>query len=157
MDNLFSHRANEPLPTEPLPPVACSVTVPVPPEQAFDGFTDAIHLWWPLAEDSLFGAGSYVGFEEGNLVETAEDGRTSVWAEVDGWEPPRDLRLAWHRGTGPLAAQELEVVFLALDGATHVEVVHGGWELVPDGRSLRAHFERAWPQILARYQRFMGG
>ena len=85
MDNLFSHAAPdaddtpEPAAADGLDPVVYSVTVPGAVARAFVGFTEHTHLWWPLEEHGVFGAGSYVEFEENLILETADDGRTAVW------------------------------------------------------------------------------
>lgn len=92
MDNLFSH-ADDAIPgtaesRDSLDPVICTVTVPGPVAQAFAGFTDHTHLWWPLESHGVYGAGSYVEFEENLILETADDGRTTIWGTIDDWQPP---------------------------------------------------------------------
>ncbi|MBT1004388.1 SRPBCC domain-containing protein [Paenarthrobacter sp. DKR-5] len=157
MDNLFSDRPPSPPAAEPLEDVLCTVEVPAPAAQAFDGFTDAIHLWWPIATHGVYGEGSYVGFEDDELVETADDGRAAVWAEVTAWIPSRQLCLAWHPAAGPLAAQPVEVSFTEEGTATAVTLRHGGWDGRADGAAERERYSRDWPAVLARYVRFMGG
>ena len=83
MDNLFSHAASdaaetpEPAAADGLDPVVCTLIVPGAVARAFVGFTEHTHLWWPLGEHSVFGAGSYVEFEENLVLESADDGRTA--------------------------------------------------------------------------------
>ena len=90
MDNLFSHApsgAPEPAAADELDPVVVSVVVPGAVARAFMGFTEHTHLWWPLEDHSVYGAGSYVEFEENLIMETADDGRTAVWGSIDDWQP----------------------------------------------------------------------
>ncbi len=110
-------------------PVLRSAHVSRPPAQTFALFTDHLSAWWPLPTHSVFGReAASVRIVDGRLVETALDGRESVWAEVLHWEPPRRLVLAWHPGRGPDEASEVEVRFVAHDDGTWVQVEHRGWE-----------------------------
>ncbi len=70
---------------------------------AFQGFTDHPHLWWPLDQESVFGeGGSHVEFEENLILETAEDGRTSVWGgTIDDWQPPLSFHASWYPASTP--------------------------------------------------------
>jgi hypothetical protein len=161
MDSLFSH-GNEPFgsddtgSSELLEPVVHTVVVPGGVAHAFAGFTDHTHLWWPLEEFGVYGAGSYVEFEENLILETADDGRTSIWGTLDDWQPPLSFHATWHPGTTALWSTELLVVFRAVEGGTEVRVFHDGWEGAEDPAAARAEYVAGWPLILARYCRFMG-
>jgi hypothetical protein len=48
------------------------------------------------------------------------------------------------------------VAFRAVDGDTEVRVVHDGWEGAEDPSATRASYEKGWPDVLARFARFMG-
>jgi hypothetical protein len=133
------------------------VTVPVPVSKAFIGFTEHTHLWWPLGDHSVFGAGSYVEFEENLILETADDGRTAIWGSIDDWQPPMSFHAAWHPGTTALWSTELRVSFRAVGAGTEVRLVQDGWEGTEDPAGSRADYEEEWPEVLTRFARFMGG
>ena len=123
MDNLFSHAPVDP-PDGPAPeaadglePVVYTVVVPGAVARAFVGFTEHTHLWWPLEDHSVYGAGSYVEFEENLIMETADDGRTAVWGSIDDWQPPLSFHASWHPGTTAIWSTELRVAFKAVGGA----------------------------------------
>jgi hypothetical protein len=161
MDNLFSH-ADDSVPgtaesQNSLDPVICTVTVPGPVAQAFAGFTDHTHLWWPLESHGVYGAGSYVEFEENLILETADDGRTTIWGTIDDWQPPLSFHASWHPGTTALWSTELRVAFRAVVDGTEVRLVHDGWEGAEDPSATRAAYEADWPKVLGRFVRFMGG
>jgi hypothetical protein len=141
---------------EPLEPVVHTVVVPGPVARAFVGFTEHTHLWWPLEQHSVYGAGSYVEFEENLILETADDGRTSIWGTLDDWQPPLSFHATWHPGTTALWSTELLVAFRALGGGTEVRVFHEGWEGAEDPAAARQEYAEAWPRILDKYARFMG-
>ncbi|MEQ7736099.1 hypothetical protein, partial [Escherichia coli] len=107
MSSLFSHgqdpEDSETHPaSEPLEPVVAKVVVPGNVAHAFAGFTDHTHLWWPLESNGVYGADSYVEFEENLILETADDGRTSIWGTLDEWHPPFSFHATWHPGTTAL-------------------------------------------------------
>jgi uncharacterized protein YndB with AHSA1/START domain len=161
MDGLFSHA--EPRPEESgtdqsgLPAVTFTVAVPVEPDQAFEGFTDYIHLWWPVKAYSAFGSGTHPAFERDSLYEEAEDGRQYQWARMVRLEPPELLELAFTMWMDQHPPSRVVVRFHGNPtGATDVVVTHDGWT---QGSAGREQFERykGWPEILGYYARFMGG
>jgi hypothetical protein len=161
MDNLFSH-AVDPAPDpadmpDALDPLILTVTVPCQVAQAFAGFTDHTHLWWPLESHGVYGAGSYVEFEENLILETADDGRTSIWGTIDDWQPPLSFHATWHPGTTALWSTELRVAFRAVADGTELRMVHDGWEGAENPAAARAEYAAGCPLLLARYVRFMGG
>ncbi|WP_258804906.1 hypothetical protein [Pseudarthrobacter sp. NS4] len=160
MNSLFSH-SQEPLGNsgsafEPLEPVVETVVVSGSVAHAFAGFTDHTHLWWPLESHGVYGAGSYVEFEENLILETADDGRTTIWGTLDDWQPPLSFHATWHPGSTALWSTELLVVFRAVEDGTEVRIFHEGWEGAEEPGAVRAKYLEAWPVILARYARFMG-
>ncbi|XAS68417.1 SRPBCC domain-containing protein [Micrococcaceae bacterium Sec5.7] len=161
MDNLFSHAADlpqeQPGPDNSEGPLTFAVVVPGPVAQAFTGFTDHTHLWWPLESKSVYGSGSYVEFEENFILETADDGRKAIWGTIDDWQPPLSFHATWHPGTTALWSTELRVAFKSVDGGTEVRVVHNGWEGAEDPAATRADYDAGWPEVLGRFVRFMGG
>lgn len=156
--SLFSHAPQEPEQPKRVEPVHCQVTVPQASREAFDGFTDLIHLWWPVDSHSVSGDGSHVQFEDDVLTETTLDDEVHVWGEILEWEPDSRLRCTWHPGSNAGAAGELTVEFAeSHPGRTEVRLSHSGWENMPDSQQGRAEYAEGWPQILGRYVRFMGG
>lgn len=158
MTSLFSH-APVSAPDDLQVPAARSavVNVPVPVVEAFDGFTDGIHLWWPMDSHSTYGEEAHVGFEEGVLLEDAFAGASSIWGEVRSWEESSSLVMSWQLGGQPLTPTTVHVDFKANgESSTTVTVFHDGW--VP-GRAGWQQYETYcdWPLILARFARFMGG
>ncbi|MCU1563827.1 MAG: hypothetical protein JWN05_2206 [Arthrobacter sp.] len=160
MDNLFSHAPSagqEPDPADVLDPVVFTAVVPGSVARAFMGFTEHTHLWWPLEDRSVFGAGSYVEFEENLILETADDGRTAAWGSIDDWQPPLSFHAAWHPGTSALWSTELRVAFRAVEGGVELRLVQNGWEGAENPVATRAEYEAGWPLVLERFVRFMGG
>lgn len=159
MDNLFSHTTatSVPEPAKGLEPVVCTVVVPGAVARAFVGFTEHMHLWWPLEDHGVYGPGSYVEFEENLILETSDDGRTAVWGSIDDWQPPLSFHASWHPGSQALWSTELRVAFRAVEGGTELRLVHSGWEGAQDPAAARADYLSDWPAILQRFVRFMGG
>ncbi|UWX97581.1 hypothetical protein N2K95_02530 [Arthrobacter zhaoxinii] len=160
--SLFSHAA-DPDPDEGTPGHGTSVpdvvavrTVPRDAEEAFNGFTDYLHLWWP-EELTDFGEGTHAEFEGGVLTETGPDGETAVWATVRTREPDTLLELEWVAGQDPRTPTDVRVEFSAVtDGSTSVTLRHSGLGRLPDAAREYDRLENEWGQILDRYARFMG-
>ena len=164
MSGLFSHAAPEPAGGGTVADIHASVRVPADVVDAFSGFTEHLHLWWPGAELSVWGAGSFFDLEGGVFVETSAEDEEAVWAEVIEREDQRDghraLSLLWRHRPGPFPATAVELSFAGVGGAapaTTVDVVHGGWPREGGPEDLRGRYERFWPLALGRYARFMGG
>jgi uncharacterized protein YciI len=130
------------------------VLVDADPGTAFEVFTARIARWWPLAELSVYGAGSTVAFDDGQIVERGRDGSTSLWGTVTRWEPPGALAFSWHPGHGPDRASHVEITFAAAGEQTLVTVEHTGWEVFADPAAARAEYERGWPTVLDRYREY---
>ncbi len=135
-----------------VPPVLRSAVVARDVDDTFRIFTDEIGAWWPLPTHSVFQADAGgVHFDGGRLVEWATDGRESVWAEVEAWEPPDRLVLQWHPGQEFGASGTVEITFAAFDGGTRVDVVHRGWEAFgSEGLGKRRDYvgPSAWGHVL---------
>ena len=162
MDNLFSHAAPddaaipEPVAADGLDPLVSTAVLPGAVARAFVGFTEHTHLWWPLAEQGVFEAGSYVEFEENLILETADDGRTAIWGTIDDWQPPLSFHASWHPGSSAAWSTELRVAFRAMEGGTELRLVHSAWEGAEDPAAMRADYAARWPAVLDRFVRFMG-
>lgn len=163
MSDIFSHAGTAEPSKEPLPPVVVNVTLAVGPDEAFQGWTEHIRLWWPVSEYSLSGDEALVDFESGELVETTEDDQLIPWGSVTSWEPPSSLSISWHPGQSALQATDLHLEFSSLvpedagANGTHVTLTHSGWERVPGSEASRAEYAGRWPRVLALFVRFMGG
>lgn len=139
-------------------PIHKTMTVPLPPERAFELFTARIGEWWPLAthsvgEDQAAGVAFGTGIG-GDIVESLADGTTSVWGTITGWDRPHRVAFTWHAGTPVAEATRIEVTFTSDGpGQTVVELVHSGWDSRPDGAAARAGYETGWDPVLSFYTR----
>ena len=152
--SLFSH-APEPEPVgsrERVADIEETCVVPRETEEAFRGFHEYPHLWWPT-EFTEFGEGTHVEFEGGALVETSEDEESAVRAAVQEIQPAQLLELEWNPGAGSTA---VTISFAAEDTGTAVRVRHTGFNSLPDAAALREEAENLWRNVLQRYARFMG-
>ncbi|GAA2562384.1 hypothetical protein HD598_001041 [Neomicrococcus aestuarii] len=156
MDSLFSHAVP---PEEPASPTSAAgdsaelshaVKVPVEPDQAFEGFIDYLHLWWP-SEYTVFGSGTHVAIEDGELGEESVEGHWLPWAkvqkvvhggllEMESLDPSRARVSVRFTAEGPSATtvsvdQDAPLVILEQD--QHPIVV-------------------SWLDVLGYYARFMG-
>ncbi len=164
MSDIFSH-APAPRTEEggPQPPIELAISLEASPEQAFLGWIDHIHLWWPMAEFNVSGEDAFVDFEGDELVETSSGDQMISWGTVISREPASFLSFSWHPGGNPLQATEVQLEFKPLmDGdsqqaGTRMKLTHGGWENLPDASTERDEYSQRWPAILGRYTRFMGG
>jgi len=134
-----------------VPPIRREVLVDADPEVAFDVFTARVGRWWPVAEKSVYGAGTSVAFTGGQFVEQSADGQRAVWGTVTRWEPPDVLAFTWHPGRGPEQASHVEITFTAAGDQTLVAVQHSGWEVFDDPAAARAEYEHGWPAVLDAY------
>ncbi len=145
-----------------FPPVVRTVTVPLPPEQAFELFTSGMGRWWPVETHSI-AADTHEGrmstrsltFEPhlgGRIVETMSDGSEGVWGRVLEWAPPQRVAFTWKPNLRAAPYTRLDVSFSPADGGTRVELVHTGWEqLGADAEDRRRPYERGWDGVLARF------
>lgn len=136
-----------------LPPLEIAVTVPLPPEEAFDLFTRDVASWWPLATHSVCGARAatcaFEGGAGGQLVEVSDDGSRHVWGTVLAWDPPDRLALTWHPGRDASTAQEVEVRFVPQPDGCRVELTHSGWEALAEAApAARDRYEGGWQHVL---------
>lgn len=157
MASLFSH-AHEPDYVAPQASAVAhlSAVIDVPLDHAFDGFTDGIHLWWPVAEQSVFGEGSHIAILRDHLVEESEDGDEVIWADVVEWEAPQQIKLHWVLGQQQDGGSDVEIHFETVEGgASRVSVRYEqcSGETYDSGDS----FTCDWSLIFSRYARFMGG
>lgn len=138
-----------------VPPIVRAAWVARPPEEAFAVFTEEIGAWWPLPTHGVFGDRSGgVVFRDGRLIELAKDGSTATWGEVDIWEPPSRLVIAWHPGRDERDCSKVEVIFEAQDGGTRVVIEHRGWQhFGPEAMDRRRGYvgPNAWGYVLDHF------
>lgn len=142
--------------TEAIPPVRKSVHVPWSMERSFRRFTAEIGDWWPLETHSVGeGKSDTVTLEtrvEGRIFETLRDGTEADWGRITAWEPPRRVAFTWHPGRTEETRQEVEVTFRSEGEGTRVELIHTGWERVPEKpREMRDGYDSGWDVVLARF------
>lgn len=139
-----------------------SVTVPLPPEQAFTVFTDGMDRWWireytwsgPHALDRI----AIEPREGGLCYEIGSYGLRLDWGRVLIWEAPHRLVFTWHISPqrvpqpDPADASEVEVDFRLEGTGTRVDVEHRRIDRHgPGARSYRDQLAVGWDELLARY------
>lgn len=158
MDSLFSHGAAgsaDAVPRTPPAAITAEVTVPQSPNDSFGGFTDGIHLWWPV-DQTHFGEGTHPEFTGGELFEEDVSGNTVLWATLVGSPSYSGLDLAWHHQGNPNLSSQVAVSFTPEGDRTRVTVLHDGWAVGELGYEQHAAAPD-WHAVLASYRRFMGG
>lgn len=139
-----------------IEPVVKELTVPVDPETAFRRFTAEVDAWWPRETHSVFqdrcAEVRMEGRPGGRVYEISDDGEEVEWGRLTAWEPAARVAFTWHPGREASTAQEVEVVFHAVDDGTRVRVEHRGWEnLVEDAVETREAYDGGWNVVLGRY------
>jgi uncharacterized protein YndB with AHSA1/START domain len=124
-------------------PIVQAVVIAAPVERVFDLLTDAEHLvrWWPDAAT----------FEPrvGGKVQFVFEGRAKVVGEVTRFEPPTALSFTWIRDVAPDAPTHVEIALADLgDGRCRVELVHSGWEVLPEAAEWRGAHQAGWAHYL---------
>ncbi len=139
-----------------LPPIRREVFVTATPALAFRVFTDDIGNWWPVVGHSVHGAGSTVGFVDGQLLERHEGQPDQSWGTVTEWDPPAQLAFSWHPGRDAQRAAHVTVTFRALGEGTLVHLEHADWENYPDPQAAREEYRNGWPSVLDGYAQAVG-
>lgn len=127
--------------------VRVSVSVAVPPDVAFEIFTNEIDRWWRRGR-AFRAAGQSGGFIRmeprvgGRLFESVEGGddeRVFVVGFVRVWEPPSRVLFTWGNDHFKAAGQETEVdvSFVPTASGTMVTVIHRGWTTIPADHPVR--------------------
>lgn len=136
-------------------PIRFSVTVNLPPEEAFRLFTGGVELWWPLqthAIDETRATGAvFEPGEGGRIYERYPDGGEAEWGRVITWDPPKRVVYSWNPTLEPRPDTEIEALFTADGDGTRVDVEHRGWErLDPELRESYAS-DTGWTVVIGRY------
>jgi uncharacterized protein YndB with AHSA1/START domain len=132
-----------------------TVHVEAPVARAFELFTARMGEWWPLTTHSV---GQETAHEVamqchlgGQIVETLQDGSTSVWGTVTDWASPDLVAFTWHPGQPESEATRVEVSFVASGAGTEVTLRHSGWSSRRDGERARSGYDVGWDLVLARF------
>jgi uncharacterized protein YndB with AHSA1/START domain len=148
-------------------PVRRSVTVPAPPDRAFEVFTSRIGAWWPRTHHVGAVEPETVVIEPregGRWFERAPDGTECQVGQVLVWDPPGRLVLAWQLTAewtyDPDLITEVEVRFLPQgEGSTRVELEHRDLERFGDkAGQVRGAIDApsGWTAVLDLYARAAG-
>ena len=137
-------------------PIHKTVHVPLPPDKAFDLFTEDMASWWPLDSHSLSARDGKPAadvvvepHEGGRILETHPDGRTDPWATVTAWEPGAKLALDWYVGRDPAEATQITVVFTADGPGTRVDLTHAGFEMLASAATeTMLGYRSGWDHVL---------
>ena len=118
-----------------------TVSVAVPPEEAFEIFTQQIDLWWRRGPKyrQLGGERAIIAIEPragGRVFESlGDDGPVHEIGRVRVWQPPSRLLFEWRLVNFAIDERtEVEVLFEpAARDSTQVTVTHRGWAAIrPD-------------------------
>jgi uncharacterized protein YndB with AHSA1/START domain len=113
-----------------------TVSVAVPPAEAFRIFTEEIELWWRRGprfrnapgETGIIAIEPRVGGRVFESFSVAGSETIVQLGTVKVWEPPARLTFEWRNSNfAPDEHTEVEVRFEAAGGGTRVTVVHRGW------------------------------
>ncbi len=142
------------------PIIEKEITVGKSADEAFRLFTQEMHVWWPLASHSIFGAEAvWCGMEQrlgGRIYERARDGRESQWGEIIAWEPGKRLAYTWHVGREARFSSEVELRFEAVSASvTRVRLSHGKFARMAgvDAERSRENYNNGWNVVLGQHFR----
>ncbi|HEY0250144.1 MAG TPA: SRPBCC domain-containing protein [Kofleriaceae bacterium] len=115
------------------------VLVPVPPEIAFQIFTEETDIWWRrgIAYRVAGRSPGTIMFADGRLFEQYESGVHET-GTVLAWEPPSRLVFEW-RGANfePGEVTQVQVTFVPTASGTRVTVEHSGFAALRPGHPVR--------------------
>lgn len=142
-----------------LTPVVRTINVQVPPERAFEVFTQKLGEWWPLHLHGVFDDAAQTAIVEprvgGRVYEVSRSGDESTWAEVTAYDPPRRLGLSWHPNPAATVATDVEITFEPDGDGTRVRLTHTGWERLGDiAAEARESYNEGWVPTLAAFADF---
>ena len=145
--------------------VTHSVLVPLPPDAAFELFTDRFSDWWPKDSHHISDVPAaeviLESREGGRWYERAEDGSECDWGFVREADRPKRILLAWHLtpefkfDPDPATATEVEVTFSAEEDQTRVTIEHRGFAVHGDGgAAMRESVDSdgGWSSLLEMYR-----
>ena len=136
-----------------------SLVVPLSQDRAFRLFTDGLAEWWPVESHSI-SAGQKKRPQDlnieprlnGQIVETLENGTTTVWGHFSAWNPPHSLVLEWYVGRSKDQATRVQADFEAHGDDTRLTLVHDRFEaLGEDGPDISNNYQIGWDPVLTCY------
>ena len=135
------------------------LTVPLKAPDAFALFVDRLPDWWPTKSHSISaGLGETVKAvavdpsENGQIVETTQDGQDHVWGHFADFIPNREVEIAWYVGRTRSQATRIKVTFTEVAGQTNVRLIHDKWEALGKGAAKVAEgYRTGWDIVLAEY------
>ena len=141
-----------------MPDVELDVTVPLPPESAFDVFVQQMDVWWPrrgVFPFSFAPEGTrplHIRFEPelgGRYYETFLDGSEYVIGRISDYQPPERLGYTWRDPTWR-GETRIALAFSAEGDGTRVTYQQDGFANagVPD---LAAYYQIGCRQTLSAY------
>lgn len=141
---------------EPLDEVRKTVIVRCSPDVAFRTWTEQINSWWPRNHSRSGDPATTVFLEShvgGRIYERTPEGSEHDWGRITSWDPPHHFGYYWYLGSGSGRPTLVDVHFSAHEeGATRVEVVHQGPQLIGKLWSLNsARYIAAWENILPAF------
>lgn len=129
-----------------------TVSVAVPPDEAWRIFTTEIDLWWRRGRRfrSAPGERGLVALEPGIGGRVFESFATDAGEQVveigriREWQPPERLLFDWRAVSfAPHEWTEVEVSFQRTPGGTRVTVVHRGWSAIRADHPVRHGLDSA--------------
>ena len=142
-------------------PIEKTLVVPLPPDRAFDLFTNRMARWWPLDKHSLSAGDGKVAQDVaitpkvgGDVTETKHNGTTVVWGKVVTWQPGKAFAMTWQLDRPEDEVTYLTITFDAEDDGTRVTLIHDGWDAIPEpAQASRGHYSTGWEFVLCdRYK-----
>jgi uncharacterized protein YndB with AHSA1/START domain len=136
-----------------------TVSVAVPPSEAFRVFTEEVDLWWRrgVRFRNAPGRSGVIRIEPGaggrlfESFDTDAGERVVQIGSTLAWEPPRRLLLQWRASNfAPHEHTEVEVLFRAVGSGTQVTVIHRGWAAIRADHPVRHGLD------VAAFLRMMG-
>jgi uncharacterized protein YndB with AHSA1/START domain len=123
-------------------PIVQSVEIEATPERVFRLITEPDQLvkWLPEAAtfEPRVGGRVHLVFAQGE-----------AWGEVTRFAPPHSVAFSWTRETVPDVPTSVEITISDLGGGRcRVELVHSGWEALPDGARWRSSHAVGWSHFL---------
>lgn len=147
-----------------------TVTVAVPPADAFRTFVEDIDLWWGQGPryrlgDRDSGALRFEPRLGGRLFETFHSGSGAQLVEfgrITAWEPPLRLSFEWRNANfAPTEKTQVDIAFERIDGGTRVTLRHSGWAALRGDHPARHGLQPAafirmtglwWGELLSSYR-----
>ena len=138
-----------------LPPVIKTITVPCPPNRAFEIFTGDLAVWWPADKHSVSAMSGNIArsvnaeaAKGGKIWEIDHTGARIDWGSFLDFDPHSHIRIAWHINQPASKATEVAVRFDAQGTGTKVTLTHSGWEILGEAaENTRNGYNGGWVHV----------